>query len=131
MAGFSDYAEEAILDHITGKATFAAVSVWVALSTTAPQEDGTGVAEPVGNSYARKATIAANWEDAVAGHIQNAQDITFAEASGAWGLITHFALYDAVTEGNMLAYSILGASKTIGDGDTPKFAIGDLDITLD
>lgn len=130
MAGFSNYAEEMVLDHIVGKASFTMPSVWVALSTTEPQEDGTGVTEP-SDGYVRKSTAAADWEDAVGGAIQNANDITFAEASGSWGSITHFALYDAASGGNMLAYSILGAAKTISSGDTPKFAAGDLDITLD
>jgi hypothetical protein len=31
----------------------------------------------------------------------------------------------------MLAYGTLTVAKTIGTGDTAKFAVGDLDVTLD
>jgi hypothetical protein len=44
---------------------------------------------------------------------------------------TYFGIYDAVSGGNLLAYGLLGTAKDIDDGDTAKFAAGDLDITLD
>jgi len=130
MGSLANFAEAKILNHLVGKESWTMPTVYVALSTTEPQEDGTGVSEP-SDGYARKATTGADWETATAGAIQNANDITFNEASGPWGSITHFALYNASSAGNMLASSILGAAKTISNGDTPKFAAGDLDITLD
>ena len=33
--------------------------------------------------------------------------IAFNAATGDWGLITHFALFDAATAGNMLAHGTL------------------------
>ena len=132
MGSFSDYLENKILDHIFMKTAFSQpTNIYVALSTTDPGEDGSGISEPSGNGYARVQTSGDDWNAAANGHIDNANDITFPEATGDWGTITHFALFDAESDGNMLAYGELSQSKTIGSGDTAKFKAGDLDITLD
>jgi len=132
MGSFSDYLENKILDHIFMKTAFSQpTNIYVALSTADPGEDGSGISEPSGNGYARVQTSGDDWNAAANGHIDNANDITFPEATGDWGTITHFALFDAATDGNMLAYGSLSQSKTIGSGDTAKFKAGDLDVTLD
>jgi len=135
MGSFSNYAENKVLDHIVGKTSFTMpTNIYVALSTADPTDAGSGIAEPSGNGYARKQTVAANWNAAANGSISNAQDIQFDQATGSWGTITHFALFDALTDGNMLAHGSLGTSKTITNGDTAKFAggtPGQLVITLD
>jgi len=56
--------------------------------------------------------------------------ITFPTASGSWGTITHFALFDALTTGNMLMSGALTASQAITTNQIARFAIGALDITL-
>jgi len=40
-------------------------------------------------------------------------------------------LFDAITTGNMLIWGEVTTPKTIAIGDTAKFAIGDLTVTLD
>jgi len=90
-----------------------------------------GLAEPSGNSYARVVTSSASWTTSSGGSLSNAGDITFPQATGSWGTITHFALFDAASAGNMLAHGALSQSKTITSGDTAKFAAGDLDVSLD
>ncbi len=119
-----DYLELKILDHVVGKTAFAIPTAYLGLSTANPGDNGAGLAEPVGNNYARVTTSAANWNAAAAGSISNAQDLTFPEATGAWGTLSHFALFDAVTAGNMLIHGALGTAKVIGSGDTAKFAGG-------
>jgi hypothetical protein len=132
LAGsFSNYLELEILDHVFGKGSYTPPTIYVGLSTADPTESGSGIAEPSGNAYARVATTGATWTTASGGAISNAADITFPEATGSWGTITHFFLSDAATNGNVLAYGALGTSKAIGSGDTAKFATGDLDVTLD
>jgi hypothetical protein len=138
MGSFSDYTEGKVLEHIVGKTSFAMPTAYVALSTADPTDSAAGMAEPVGNNYARKATAGADW-NAKSGTnptlISNVNDITFAAASGSWGTITHFALYDQLAAGgNMLAYGTLTVSKAVTNGDTVKFAggtPGDLQLTLD
>lgn len=137
MGSFSNYSEDKVLDHIVGKTSFTMPStVAVALCTADPTDAGTGASCnecPDTNSYARKDTVGGDWAASSGGAITNANDLTFPEASGSWGVVTHFALIDNASHGsgNMLAHAQLGASKTIGSGDTPKFAAGDLDLTLD
>jgi len=131
MGSFADYWENEILDHLFGKGSYTPPTIYVGLSTADPTDDSSGLAEPSGGSYARVSTVGADWNVASGGAIANANDITFPEATGNWGTITHFALFDAASAGNMLAHGSLSASKAIGSGDTAKFAAGDLDVTLD
>jgi hypothetical protein len=131
MGGFSDYWENKILDHIFGKGSYTPPTIYVGLSTADPTDSGTGSTEPSGNGYARVQTSASDWNAAANGSLNNAGNITFAQASGNWGTITHFALFDAATAGNMLAHGALSQSKSIGESDTARFEAGDLQISLD
>jgi hypothetical protein len=131
MGGFSNYWENKILDHVFGKGSYAPPTIYVALSTADPLDDASGLSEPSGNGYARVQTSASDWSPASGGSLNNAGDIAFGAATGSWGTITHFALFDAATGGNMLAYGALNQSKAIGGSNTPIFEAGDLDISLD
>lgn len=131
---FSNYLEEAVLDHITGKASYTAPTVYVGLSSTTPSEDGTNVTEPSGGSYARVQTSASDWDSAVGGAISNANAITFAQATADWvsgSNLTHLVAYDAASGGNLLFYGALGTAKPVLNGDTASIPANDLDITLD
>jgi hypothetical protein len=131
MGGFSDYWENKILDHIFGKGSYTPPTIYVGLSIADPTDDGSGLSEPSGNAYARMQTSASDWNAATNGSLDNASDITFAQASGNWGTITHFALFDAATAGNMLAHGALSQSKSISESDTARFEACDLQISLD
>ena len=131
---FSDYFEAAILNWFRGTAfPVATGSVYASLHTAATADDGTG-AEVAGNAYARQALAKAvgTWTaPAVAGVISNVAAVTFPAATPAtWGTVTHGALWDALTVGNMVMHGPLGASKTIGVGDVFQYAIGALTITV-
>ena len=130
MGSFGDYAENKILDHVLGKTAFTMPTVYVALSTADPTDDASGIAEPSGNAYARVATEGATWNASSGGASSNASAITFPTATGSWGTITHFALYDASTSGNMIAHGALSTSKAVATNDTPEFKAGELDVTL-
>ena len=130
MAGsFSDYTENKVLDHILKTASFTVpTNIYVALYTVAPTDAGGGT-ECTGGSYARK--IHEAWDAAASGATENTGAITFVEATASWGTLVAFALFDAITAGNMLAWGDLSVSKAVGSGDTASFADGELDITLD
>jgi hypothetical protein len=131
MAGsFNDYTENKVLDHIVGKTSYTMPTAYVALFTVAPTDAGGGT-EVSGGSYARVATAGADWNAAASGATSNANAVTFPAATASWGTVVAFALMDASTAGNMLAWADLTTSKAIGSGDTASFAAGDLDITLD
>jgi hypothetical protein len=130
MGSFSDFWEVEILDHIFGKGSYTPPThIYVALSTADPTDSGGSIAEP-GSNYARKSTDPADWDAAVSGALDNANAITFVEATGNWGHLTHFALFDHASAGNMLAHGTLGTAKDIDSGDTVSFAAGDLDVSL-
>jgi hypothetical protein len=135
MAGSaSDYAENKILDHIVGKTSFTMPTVYVALCTAEPGEanSGAGLSEVANsNGYARVATAGGDWNAASGGATSNANAITFPQASGSWGTITHYALMTSPVwgEGYMLIWADLTTPKSITSGDTPQFAAGDLDLT--
>ena len=99
---------------------------YLGLFTAAPGEAGGGT-ELSGSGYARQSitfTVSGN-------NASNNAAIEFPTASGSWGTITHVAVFDASTSGNMIAYASLTASKTIDTGDVLRVPTGDLDITLD
>ena len=131
MGGFADHWENKILDHVFGKASYTPPTIYLGLSTSNPLDDATGLAEPSGNGYARVQTSAPDWSDASGGSLDNAHNMTFAEATGSWGTITHFVLFDAATGGNMLAHGALSQPRAVSSSDTARFAAGDLSISLD
>jgi len=128
MAEFTDFLEDKIIDHLLRNQSYSPPSaIYLALFTT-PTSDAGGGTEVSGGSYARQAvTLAA----ASGGASSNSADITFPQATADWGTITHVALMDALTGGNMLMHTPLDASKTINDGDTFKINASDLDVTVD
>ena len=128
MAEFTDFMENKIIDHMLRNQSYTPPStVYLALFTT-PTTDAGGGTEVSGGSYARQAvTLSA----ASGGASENSADITFPQATADWGTITHVALMDALTGGNMLMHTALDASKTVNNGDTFKINAGDLDVTVD
>ena len=128
MGSLSDYAENKMLDHFLGTAAYTpAATVYIGLSTADPLDTAAGLAEPVGNAYARQSIAF----DAAASRLLNQTSlITFPTASGSWGTITHYAIFDASTNGNMLAHGSLSASRTVTSGKTLSIAAGQVDISF-
>lgn len=131
MGSFSDYWENKILNHLFGKIALTPPVIYLGLSTTNPSENGSSLAEPSGNAYARIQTSADNWNVALDGSVDNACELVFPMATGNWGTMTYFVLFDETANGNMLAYGVLSPSKPVGSGDIAKFATGDLVLSLD
>lgn len=131
MGNISNYLANALLSHIFGKGTYTPpTNIYVELSTTAPTDAGTNVTPPSGGGYARKQTAPADWNAGANRIIDNANAIEFAEASGSWGTLSHFALFDAASGGNFLGWGALTTSKAVDSGDTARFAAGDLDVSF-
>lgn len=131
MGSFSNYWENKLLDHIFGKGNLTPPVIYLGLLTAEPDDDGTGLAEPSGNGYQRVQTSASHWNVSTGGSLDNTGDIFFPMATGNWGTVSHFALFDASTGGNMLAYGTLSPAKIIGSGAIAKFVAGDLTVNLD
>mgnify|MGYP001563208888 CR=1 FL=1 len=134
MAGSkSDFLELELLDHVLGNAAYTApVTVYVALYTVAPSDTGGGT-EVTGGAYARVAVTnnATNWPAAAAGAKSNGTAITFPTATANWGTVVAFAILDAASAGNFLYWADLTINRVVNSGDTPSFAVGELDVTED
>ena len=130
MSSFSDYTENLLLNWLLTTNSATRPTAWyVGLFTAAPSDTGGGT-EVTGNGYARVATgtISVSGTDTLA---TNAAAIEFAAASGGnWGTITHAAIFDASSGGNMLAWAALTTSRTINDGDVFRIPAGSLTVTL-
>jgi hypothetical protein len=125
MAGsYGDYWEQEILDHIFGLGVYTPQTIYVGLSTADPLDDGSGIAEPVGGSYARVSF--ATWVRA-GSQISNNAVIDFGEATGSWGALTHFFAIDTASgAGDLMFHGDLTTPKTIESGDEAKFKAGQL-----
>lgn len=138
MAGSAtDVFEKKILDYIFRNASMGldGTNVWVGLFTAAPSDSAAGT-EVTGGSYARVAVVrtGAGWNAATGTSpalTDNTGAITFPTATGSWGTVTHFGIFDAATAGNLLYWADLTATKTVGSGDSASFAAGALDVTQD
>lgn len=129
MAALSDFAEKLLLDWLMTTGTATRPTQWfVALYTAAPSDSGGGT-EVSGNGYSRQSvTFAA--ATSPGGTTDNTGAVSFTASGGSWGTITHMGIFTASTGGNLLWHGALTASKTVGDGDTLEFAIGNIDLTL-
>lgn len=133
MSGLVDAKENEVLDELLGNATLMPDPVFIGLMTTEPADDGTGVVEPVGAGYARVSVVndLTEWPAASGGQKSNGNVITFPTATGAWGTITHFGIFDALSGGNLLASGALNTSRTVISSDVFRFLATNLVVTLD
>ena len=129
MAGFSDYLEDKVLDHVFGGTSYTAPgTLYVALFTAAPSDTGGGT-EVSGGAYVRK-TATFNVSGTSPTTATNAAAIEYPTATANYGTVVAVGIMDALTSGNLLAYANLDTSKVVTSGDVFRFDAGDLDITL-
>lgn len=128
MAGnLSNYLENKILDHVLGRTAFTMPTVYVALFTTDPTDAGTGT-EVTGGAYARQPI---SFNAAANGASGNSALVAFPTATAPWGTITHAALYDALTGGNMLWHGPLGTSVAISSNQRYELPASTLTVGMD
>ena len=137
MAGFTNYLEDKIINHVFGGAAYSAPStIYVALYTSSPTDAGGGT-EVSGGGYARQSVA---WTRSGSGTAQasNTSAITFPAATSDWGTVTHAAVIDASSSGNILAYETLTKTdfttanpKIVNTGDIFQIDAGNLKVQLD
>jgi hypothetical protein len=126
MSAMSDYLENEILDHILGTGSYTSPgTVYIGLSTGSFGDDNSGT-ELSGSGYARQS---AAFDAASGGTTDNSAAIEFPAATGSWGTVSHFGIFDASSSGNLLIHGAFTSSKTITTGDILRIAAGDLDVT--
>jgi len=129
MAGFSDYLEDKVLDHVFGGTAYTApTTLYVALYTVAPTDTGGGT-EVSGGAYARQ-TAAFTVSGTNPTTASNSAAVEYPTATANYGTVVAVGVFDASSGGNLLAYANLDTSKVVSTGDVFRFNTGDLDITL-
>lgn len=121
----TNYARNKILDHLHGTTTFTKpTAVYVGLYTSNPGVAGTGT-EVTGGSYARQSV---SFNAATTGSATNSTQVKYTNMPTA--TVTHVAILDAATSGNMLEYKALSSPITFSLGDEYTFPIGQITSTL-
>lgn len=129
MAALSDYAEKLLLDFLMTSGTATRPTAWyVALYTAAPSDSGGGTEVSTGG-YARQ-SVAFNAASSPGGTTSNSGEVSFTATGADYGTVTHMGIFDASSGGNLLWHGALTASKTVADGDTLTFAVGNIDLTM-
>lgn len=136
MSAASNFLENRVLDHVLRNTAYSQPSgLWVALFNNASGnassnlEAGTLTDEVSGSgtAYTRKSVT---FGAASGGSATTSGDVTFDVATANWGTVTHAAVMDASSAGNVLFYGALTVSKSVTTGDTFKISAGQLTITL-
>lgn len=128
----SDYLENKILNHLLTGVTFTPPTLYMALYTSSTGlESNAPTGEVAGGGYARvRVSDFGGYTSASGGVSSNAANIEFPTASSAWGTVTHLALCDAASAGNVLVYSALSTSRDVTAGDAVRVRTGQHTITL-
>lgn len=132
MGSLTDYGEQFIMQHFFGASQTAPAAVYLALCTADPTDAATGASmNEVANSggYTRKAIT---FGAAASRKVEQSGTVTFDQASGSWGTVTHWAVVDSATHGagNALAHGALTTSKSIVNGNTPSVASAEVDVEI-
>lgn len=131
MSAASNYLENKILDHVLTSTAYTQPSRYLALFTANTGLETNSPSAEIstsGTAYSRQAvTFAA----ASSGSSSTNATVTFSAATANWGTITHVAVMDASTAGNVLFWGAVTTSKTIETGDTFQVTSGNLTISLD
>lgn len=133
MGSITNYLEVKLLDHtLNGVAYTPAATLYLALCTADPTDAATGASmNEVADSgaYVRKAIA---FGAAASRAISNSGQVSFDQASGSWGTVTHYAIVDSATygAGNVLAHGALSESKAIVSGNTPSVGVGEVVISF-
>ena len=134
----TDYLETEVLEQIFKNISIFAspTAVYVALYTADPGEAGSDASEvsDTATAYAREQVITTGTAWTLTGNaVTNLNDVDFGTATANWGTVTHMAITDNALRatGNHFLNGALTVSKTVNNGDSFKFAAGDIDVTFD
>jgi len=124
---FSNHAENLVLDWLLTDGSATRPTAWyIGLFTSDPTDADSGT-EVSGGSYARTAVTFSVTGNAAT----NTAGVEFPAATASWGTVSHIAVYDASTSGNMLFHTALDTAKVITDGDVFRVPTSELTFSLD
>lgn len=125
MTAKTNFLENQLIDHVLRNTVYPSpTTVYLALFTAAPGEAGGGTEVSAGG-YARQPVT---FDAPTDGLSSNSAVITFGPATASWATITDFAIFDAVSGGNMLYYGAFSSSKPIDTDDIYEVIAGNLSV---
>jgi hypothetical protein len=136
MSAASNYTETNIVNALLRGTTFPVpTKQYISLHTSNPGESGGNeVSTTVWPAYTRQdaamgGEVEEGWTEPDDGASTNAKQILYPSNNGAGPVtVTHWALYDAATGGNLLVYAPLTTTRTLEVGDVFVFDVGSLTI---
>lgn len=131
MGGKSDYLELKVINLVCGGVAFSApATLYWALFVSDPADNGIGT-EVIGGSYGRIGQTNNTTNFPVGNPKNNGTDVNFTTPSADWGLVSHWALFDASSGGNMLYFGPFVSPQTITVGIPVRIPAGSIQITED
>lgn len=136
MSAASNYLENKVLDHVLTATSYTAPTTrYLALFNNTSTLAGANLEAGIltdeisssGTAYVRK-TVA--FAAASGGTSATNATVTFDAATASWGTVTHVAVMDESTGGNVLFWGAVTTSKTIDTGDTFQVTSGNLTVSL-
>lgn len=132
MARLTNYMAHKIIDHmLRGQAFTPPSTVYLALFASPSEEDltaGTLTDELSGGGYIRKAVSLS----AAAGRITtNTANVNFDNATLDWSPITHVALADSVSGGNLLLWGALPFTLNVDIGQILNFPVENIGLEIE
>lgn len=132
----SDYLAKKLIEKAFGGTNFTpAATLYVRLYTAPPATTGSGGTEVTGGGYAPVALTNNTTTFPAASLVGGIETIDsgvvadFGTFSAGVGTVTHAALWDASSGGNMYCVGALSVARTIGSGDSFKFPVAGIILT--
>ena len=133
MSSFTDALENAVLDFITNAAAFTlytpgVTTLYLRLSSTVPNDDGSNWTEQTGTGYAAQ-SLTGKWAAASGRSKPTGADVSYTASGADWTQINAVGVWTHPTAGTMIAWDQVTA-KSIGNGETYTVASGNLILSV-
>lgn len=129
----TSYLQKKLGDHSFGIASWTMpTTVYLALFSASPGENGSLTSEISGGSYARVSlTAKMGAADATTGIATNSSTVAFAAPTAAWGSVQFLGICDASSAGNVLYYAPIVNARVVNNGDAAmSFDIGSIAVEI-
>lgn len=134
MGTLSDYATTELVDHIFKAAYSPVATHYLALCTVAPTAASTGstITETDYSGYSRTSFAGGTIFSAASSRkVVQSTLITGKQASGvSTSDITHWAILDAATAGDLLAFGAFDSAWNVVSGNTPRIPANEIEISI-
>jgi hypothetical protein len=124
---YSTYlANKSIGATLLGSTYTSPTTFFISLATSLNSQGDSYTEVPTATGYARQ--VCAFGVQSPLGTTKNSGAVTFTQATTTWGTITHMAIHDAASSGNMLYWGVLSTARAIATGDTFQIPTNNLTV---